>query len=129
MVPEVCTIAAAVAPLEFMWRPSGRSNNMPVTTRSQRVPSHVNDVGIPIIDSHELVEKIDSVLRDAKFERVLVIDCRNPYEYEGGHIRDAVNYSDKESLRTWLSQSIRLRRRKAHVVLYCEHGLQRSLEM
>ncbi|KAL2001765.1 hypothetical protein VTN02DRAFT_1289 [Thermoascus thermophilus] len=52
---------------------------------------------LPRIDKSILVDILAGKYND-RFEKIMIIDCRFEYEYEGGHINGAVNYTDKESL-------------------------------
>lgn len=80
-------------------------------------------------------------------DRFTVIDCRYPYEYEGGHIRGAVNIYEKEKLEEFLSSDKFLSRKiygdeqnsvlenqfsaeKRNVLLfYCEFSKERGPKM
>lgn len=52
---------------------------------------------IPRITNTTLVDVLSSVYDDY-FDELYIVDCRYPYEYEGGHIRGAMNSNSPEDL-------------------------------
>ncbi|KAJ2704367.1 m-phase inducer phosphatase [Coemansia spiralis] len=62
------------------------------------------------------------------YDERIVVDCRFPYEYEGGHIAGAVNAPTLEALERLLLERRRADRRVV-VVLHCEYSLQRAPSM
>jgi len=60
------------------------------------IPDDKSD-SLPRIDKATLVDILGGKYND-RFEKIMIIDCRFEYEYEGGHIIGAVNYTDKEAL-------------------------------
>ncbi|KAJ2773940.1 m-phase inducer phosphatase [Coemansia nantahalensis] len=69
---------------------------------------------------------------DSLYDEKIVVDCRFPYEYEGGHIAGAVNAPTQEHLeRLLLEQQSGLHAagRRVVVVLHCEYSLQRAPSM
>ncbi len=56
---------------------------------------------------------------------VLIVDCRYPYEYEGGHIKDAVNLYTREMIKqTFLDQHKNLN--NCILVFHCEFSSERG---
>lgn len=58
-----------------------------------------------------------------------IIDCRFDYEYAGGHIRNALNFSDHKQLELYLFDAARLEaayRERPMLIFYCEFGEKRS---
>ncbi|KAJ2451313.1 m-phase inducer phosphatase [Coemansia sp. RSA 2336] len=62
------------------------------------------------------------------YDEQIIVDCRFPYEYEGGHISGAVNAPTAEAL-----ESLLLTRppsdKRVVVVLHCEYSIQRAPSM
>lgn len=100
-------------------------------------PEGQND-SIPRIDRATLLRVLDGQFNDA-FDHKLVIDCRFEYEYEGGHINEAINYNDKDLLATHLFRAnpataadgtlppLPLERGgRTLIVLHCEYSAHRA---
>ena len=66
-------------------------------------------------------------------ERLLIVDCRFEYEYQGGHIAGAMNLSDPSQLvETFFrdTQTVEmLMRRRVQIVLHCEFSSKRGPSM
>mmetsp|Transcript_19334 Transcript_19334/g.28810 ORF Transcript_19334/g.28810 Transcript_19334/m.28810 type:complete len:563 (-) Transcript_19334:12-1700(-) len=72
----------------------------------------------------------DAPLRQM-FSNVYVIDCRYPYEFDGGHIRNALNIPNEQNLieRFFSTQSLsalRANRKPVAVIFHCEFSSQRG---
>ncbi|ODV95026.1 hypothetical protein PACTADRAFT_43773, partial [Pachysolen tannophilus NRRL Y-2460] len=52
---------------------------------------------IPRIDVNQFVKILDGVYNEY-FSKVLIIDCRFEYEFNGGHIDGAINISSQKDL-------------------------------
>ncbi|XP_052778612.1 M-phase inducer phosphatase-like [Mya arenaria] len=79
-------------------------------------------------------DTMDAVLRgcyDDKVGRVTVIDCRYPYEFEGGHIRGAVNLFTRDMVRDFLlAHVVDDASSGRHVlVFHCEFSYERGPKM
>ena len=61
---------------------------------------------------------------DCGYERVLVVDCRFEYEYNGGHIENAVNFNDKQQLANELFASNASA--STLLILHCEYSVHRA---
>lgn len=77
---------------------------------------------LPRIDKGILVDLLDGKYNDC-FENILIVDCRFEYEYQGGHIDGAVNYTDKEYL---AAQLFEMPRPHTALVLHCEYSAHRA---
>ncbi|KAJ2841789.1 m-phase inducer phosphatase, partial [Coemansia brasiliensis] len=62
------------------------------------------------------------------YDEKIIVDCRFPYEYEGGHIAGAVNAPTAEALETLLLQRPPSDKRVV-VILHCEYSIQRAPSM
>lgn len=84
------------------------------------------------ITPNTLAELIDGDLSDAvEYE---IIDCRYPYEFEAGHIEDAINIYSKKCCLKFLTKCRPLhvsenRQRKKILIFYCEFSTRRAPAM
>ncbi|XP_070103365.1 LOW QUALITY PROTEIN: M-phase inducer phosphatase 2 [Equus przewalskii] len=65
-------------------------------------------------------------------ERFLIVDCRYPYEYEGGHIKTAVNLPLERDAETFLLQSPITPRsldKRIILIFHCEFSSERGPRM
>ncbi|KAJ1951635.1 m-phase inducer phosphatase [Linderina macrospora] len=62
------------------------------------------------------------------FDEQLVVDCRFPYEFEGGHIKGAANAPTIDALEKLLLERPRTGKRLV-VILHCEYSIQRAPSM
>ncbi|XP_052778610.1 cdc25-like protein phosphatase twine [Mya arenaria] len=79
-------------------------------------------------------DTMDAVLRgcyDDEIGRLTVIDCRYPYEFEGGHIRGAVNLFTRDMVRDFLLSHIDDDATSGRHVLvfHCEFSSERGPKM
>ncbi|EAY17280.1 Rhodanese-like domain containing protein [Trichomonas vaginalis G3] len=80
---------------------------------------------IPRITGHTLVDIITGVY-DEYFEKLYIIDCRYPYEYEGGHINGAINCNDPQLLKKLFFETPI---HNALIVFHCEFSHNRGPQM
>lgn len=93
--------------------------------RSFNVPHDV----IPRIDIGEL-HKIVSGEYVNQFDDVVIVDCRFPYEYEGGHIENAINISLHSLLeKRFILDNPSEENNKTLLVFHCEYSLLRGPTM
>jgi len=62
-------------------------------------------------------------------EEIIIIDCRFPFEYAGGHIRGAINIFEPESLERLLFDEKRiasLHQKEVMVIFHCEFSQHRA---
>ena len=85
------------------------------------VPENLAD-SLPRIDKSVLLDLIHGKY-SSQFDQVMIIDCRFEYEYEGGHINGAINFTDKEHLATQLFSPPKPR---TALVLHCEYSAHRA---
>ena len=63
-----------------------------------------------------------------RLHKVTVVDCRYPYEYEGGHIQDAVNLYTKDAVSELLNTPVTPER--CHILIFhCEFSSERGPKM
>ena len=59
-------------------------------------------------------------------DHVTVIDCRYPYEYEGGHIEGAVNLYTKALIQAFPEDTVTSFSKKHVLIFHCEFSLERG---
>ncbi|KAF9584467.1 cell division cycle- protein [Lunasporangiospora selenospora] len=64
----------------------------------------------------------------SKYDVVYVIDCRFPYEYKGGHIRNAINVNTKDTLDKLLLRPA-ITDMRVLVIFHCEFSCERGPRM
>ncbi|KAK3590052.1 hypothetical protein CHS0354_041079 [Potamilus streckersoni] len=65
-----------------------------------------------------------------EIENVTIIDCRYPYEYNGGHIKGAVNLYRREEIKKLLSRHRDQSADKNHIIIFhCEFSSERGPKM
>ncbi|XP_053406604.1 M-phase inducer phosphatase 3-like [Mercenaria mercenaria] len=79
-------------------------------------------------------ETMNDVLQgcyDDELDHVTVIDCRYPYEFDGGHIKGAVNLFTRSAIQEFLSRhSCSHASPKKHVIIFhCEFSSERGPKM
>lgn len=65
-------------------------------------------------------------------ERVIVIDCRYPYEFEGGHIRGALNLHQEDQVESFLLKAPIIPSRpdkRVVIIFHCEFSSERGPRM
>jgi len=78
---------------------------------------------LPRITKETMVEILEGNFNHL-YEKLVIIDCRFEYEYEGGHILGAVNFNDKETLSAQLFDVEPTS--KALLVFHCEYSAHRA---
>jgi len=79
--------------------------------------------------SHWTVEKLVSGEFLEEIEKFLIVDCRYPYEYEGGHIRGALNIYTKEGImQEFLANPLKTAEfnKRLVIVFHCEFSSERG---
>ena len=83
-----------------------------------------DDVGsLPRITKETMVDVLDGKF-NTQYDKLLVIDCRFEYEYQGGHIDGAVNFNDKDRLGAQLFDLEPTS--KALLIFHCEYSAHRA---
>ncbi|MES1919769.1 M-phase inducer phosphatase 1 [Bonamia ostreae] len=61
------------------------------------------------------------------FHKIFVIDCRNDYEFSGGHIKGAININTAEGIKKFYKKlSCELWKEKIAIFFHCEFSSQRA---
>jgi hypothetical protein len=77
---------------------------------------------LPRITSDTLVDVLNGVYND-RYDDKMIIDCRFEYEFKGGHIQDAFNYCDKDTLAEVLFDKPAANKL---IILHCEYSAHRA---
>eukprot|EP01089_Gocevia_fonbrunei_P004716 TRINITY_DN14761_c0_g1_i1.p1 TRINITY_DN14761_c0_g1~~TRINITY_DN14761_c0_g1_i1.p1 ORF type:complete len:376 (+),score=51.66 TRINITY_DN14761_c0_g1_i1:149-1276(+) len=80
--------------------------------------------GYNVITVKVLTELMDGEFSN-QLDRVVVIDCRYPYEYEGGHVKGAVNLFTESMVKSYLMDNAQYLDRVAFV-FHCEFSSKRA---
>ncbi|XP_045206794.2 M-phase inducer phosphatase 1-like [Mercenaria mercenaria] len=62
-------------------------------------------------------------------DKVTIIDCRYPYEYEGGHIKGAINLYTKDAVQRFLSETATSPATNHVLIFHCEFSSERGPKM
>ena len=86
------------------------------------VPDNEPD-SLPRISQDTMVDVLNEKYSH-RYDRVLVVDCRFEYEYNGGHIENAVNFNDKQQLANELFNAGNTS--STLLVFHCEYSVHRA---
>ncbi|KAF2218816.1 hypothetical protein BDZ85DRAFT_244478 [Elsinoe ampelina] len=81
---------------------------------------------LPRIQQDTLINVLNGQY-NTHYDKVLVVDCRFEYEYDGGHIDGAINYNDKELLARELFNQAPPPR--TLLIFHCEYSVHRAPRM
>ncbi|KAF9169454.1 cell division cycle- protein [Mortierella sp. AD010] len=79
------------------------------------------------ITPQTVVDVLDGKYKD-KYDLLYIIDCRFPYEFEGGHIKSAVNVNTTDELEKLLLQPA-ITDRRVLLIFHCEFSCERGPRM
>ncbi|KAG0660724.1 cell division cycle- protein [Maudiozyma exigua] len=90
----------------------------------------INDT-FPRIDVDTLKDIIVNDTYKPHYDEYLIIDCRFEYEYQGGHIKGAINFSRPEDVQSYLIDNKMIDgkftgSRKCLLIFHCEFSAQRG---
>ncbi|KAL3863929.1 hypothetical protein ACJMK2_005650 [Sinanodonta woodiana] len=111
-----------------------RLNDEPVLiadgSRSYCLPTVPGKHGdLKTISCHTMAALIRGNYSD-DMENVTIIDCRYPYEYNGGHIKGAVNIYHQEGIQKLVRSPPCQSAEKNHIIIFhCEFSLERGPKM
>lgn len=93
-----------------------------------KLPHDLSDEpdSLPRIQQDTLINVLNGQY-SAHYDKILVVDCRFEYEYEGGHIESALNYNDKELLANELFGATTSPR--TLLIFHCEYSVHRAPRM
>ena len=108
-----------------------------MTTERDLIADGSRDYTLPTIQGkHSDLKSISpEILADVmkedykeKLGHVTIVDCRYPYEYEGGHINGAVNLYTKDDVNSLL-QNISQSHKPRVLIFHCEFSSERGPKM
>jgi rhodanese-related sulfurtransferase len=112
-------LCSSPAPLEMSLNSSGEIHRLP----SQLSPKDT----IRRITPQTMVDLLDGVYQSC-YSQLLIIDCRYPYEYLGGHIPGAININTPDAIDRLLLETPD-KSRHTCIVFHCEFSSQRAPRM
>jgi len=80
---------------------------------------------LPRINQETLIDVMDGKYSHM-FDESVIIDCRFEYEYEGGHITNAINFNDKDHLANKLFHEPSASSSRTLLVFHCEYSAHRA---
>lgn len=114
------------------YAPSGLQSVMDIDdTHDLKLPhsipnTHDKPDGLPRITHDTLVGVLDGKYNHI-FDEIVVIDCRFEFEFEGGHIRDALNFNSKDELAEKLfAASSQAANPNTLLIFHCEYSQHRA---
>ncbi|KAK4982008.1 m-phase inducer phosphatase [Elasticomyces elasticus] len=81
---------------------------------------------LPRINQETMIDVLNGAY-NSSFDKILVVDCRFEYEFNGGHIDGAVNHNDRDSLAKQLF--VEAAPPKTLLILHCEFSELRAPTM
>lgn len=75
----------------------------------------------------KVVDVLEGKFKD-RFDEIFLIDCRFPYEFEGGHIRSAINVNTPDELEKLLLQPA-ITDKRVLLIFHCEFSCERGPRM
>jgi hypothetical protein len=83
-------------------------------------------VGCCTLITHDTLASVMRGDHKQNIDNVLVIDCRYPFEYEGGHIKGALNVTSQSQMESILFNPVRTNSERTAVVVHCEFSQARG---
>lgn len=88
---------------------------------------NVSNDFLPRVDENELAKIIT---KNTFFDEIIIIDCRFSYEFNGGHIKNAINLFDKQELTKFFHSKQPINaNHKQLIVFHCEFSIFRGPTM
>lgn len=98
-------------------------------SRDYALPTVVGKHGdLKSIDSNTMADVLQGKYSD-QISEATVIDCRYPYEFEGGHIRGAVNLYTKDMVNQFLQERATTSGKRHVLIFHCEFSSERGPKM
>ncbi|EGT51532.1 CBN-CDC-25.2 protein [Caenorhabditis brenneri] len=81
------------------------------------------------IEASVLVDLLHTHSDEAFNARYVLVDCRYPYEFNGGHIKHAINFYNRESVNTLFFDENKTPKHQKIPIFYCEYSQKRGPKM
>lgn len=104
-------------------QPAMDADDAHVLTLPHFVPDIESDT-LPRINHDTFIQVLDGEFNQ-NYDKALIIDCRFEYEYNGGHIENALNFTDKEQLAQILFRESH-QNAKVLLIFHCEYSAHRA---
>jgi M-phase inducer tyrosine phosphatase len=100
---------------------------MDVEHQVPQLPHFTKDAeGVPRITGETMIDVLDGKYTHVH-DKVIVIDCRFDFEYNGGHINGALSFDDKEKLAAHMFDCASpLSTSRSLVIFHCEYSVHRA---
>ena len=103
--------------------PSIMDVEIPHTPQLPHFSSDDQSGNLPRITKETLIQVLDGNYNHL-YEKLVIVDCRFEYEYNGGHVTGAVNFNDKDRLASQLFDVEPTS--KALLIFHCEYSAHRA---
>ncbi|EGT57195.1 hypothetical protein CAEBREN_20667 [Caenorhabditis brenneri] len=81
------------------------------------------------IDASVLMDLLHTHSEDAFNMRYVLVDCRYPFEFDGGHIKHAINFYDRETINRLFFDENKTPKHQKIPIFYCEFSQKRAPKM
>jgi rhodanese-related sulfurtransferase len=77
----------------------------------------------------DTMSRVLEVAYSDRIDQLTVIDCRYPYEFEGGHIKGAINLYTKQAIKDFIQNSATSSEKNHVLIFHCEFSSERGPKM
>ncbi|CAL2039252.1 unnamed protein product [Caenorhabditis brenneri] len=81
------------------------------------------------IEASVLMDLLHNHSEDAFNMKYVLVDCRYPYEFNGGHIKHAINFHDRETVNRLFFDENKTPKHQKIPIFYCEFSQKRAPKM
>ncbi|KAK9729778.1 m-phase inducer phosphatase [Basidiobolus ranarum] len=113
---------------EFLFSDACKRTTLDVHGQSNSIPCYNSKEDSLKRVCPETLQRVLSGEFKHAYDNVIVVDCRFPYEYSGGHIKGAINLSSKDELEKYFLKNFESSKRTV-IVFHCEYSSQRGPRM
>ena len=90
------------------------------------IKDHCKHAGVNCISSQAFASLLKgNAIANDHIEKVFVIDCRYPYEFEGGHVFSGINLWQESQIKSFFHQNQVLGQHVA-IIFHCEYSMDRG---
>lgn len=83
---------------------------------------------VPLMILSQIIDVIDGKFNHM-FDKIIIVDCRYPYEYVGGHVPGAVNINTLDAAERFFFNEPPAPDQHVMVVFHCEFSSERAPRM
>ncbi|KAH3854938.1 hypothetical protein DPMN_097498 [Dreissena polymorpha] len=77
------------------------------------------------ITSQTMSDVLNGVYRN-QIDHLTIVDCRYPYEYDGGHIKGTINLYTKQAIKEFLDNTVTSPDKNHVIIFHCEFSTERG---